>query len=77
MKKSNRTTTKHFHTFKKEVRLWLYNFGLKNYSVCFRHVDDDPEDSRAWIETDFNGKISSIGLSRNWGVGPVYESGEN
>ena len=47
------------------------NFGLKDYSVCFLHSRDGPEDSRAWIETDFNGKIASIGLCRDWAGDPV------
>jgi hypothetical protein len=62
----NRTTTTHFKIFKKEAGLWLDKFGLKDYSVCFLHSNEGPEDTRAWIESDFNGKIASIGLSRDW-----------
>ena len=71
MTKADRTTTKHFQIFKKEARLWLDRLGLKDYSVYFLHSQDGREDSRAWIESDYNGKIASIGLSRDWSGDPV------
>lgn len=58
------TTPEHFDIFKAEARKWLDRFGLKGWSVCFRHL---PGESLGRISWDREGRVATIVLCKEWG----------
>ena len=59
-----KTSKDDFKAFTKECEVTLDQLSLRDWRVCYFHQDEP--DALGWCRTDSEGKIASIGLSRNW-----------
>ena len=63
-----KTTAEDFKLFKAEAEYWIEKFHLREWRFLFVHRDNpDVPNSCAWILRDPRGRITTIGLTVDWG----------
>ena len=74
MVRSQVTTKKHFHIFRKSCEKWMDKFGLIGWKRAFFHEKDkDLPHSRATVHTDIQNSLATFRLIPRW---KIDESGE-
>jgi len=59
-----KTTAKHFSIFKTECLKWIEIFGLKDWTIEFRHYEHKPGRASVWANTV--NRLAAIYLSPKW-----------
>ena len=60
-----KTSKKDFKVFVRECEATLDLLSLRDWRVVFLHQDE--VDCLGWCRTDVEGKVSSVGLCKDWG----------
>lgn len=61
-----KTTEQHFELFKKEVKKYIEEFGLKGWEVSYEHKCKD-EDNYSSLRYSMMNRTATFSLTKNWG----------
>lgn len=67
------TTTEHYEFFKAAVRKEIERFHIYEWEIHLDHRALEDDDSAAVCSANYNGKVATITLNKDWGEADVTE----